>query len=205
MRLHACATLALTVALAACGPSTADDAPAGGVLRLRDALAAQDVDRVWNQLAPETQQVCADALAALRHTDSQISLLQPSDQVDARRSTGVDALPADATPAQLFAVLVHVDALPSLDADSSHFRGMSPVDQVDIADDVAVVVTDAKQEFEMRRGADGQWLVREPLYSLVTQAVAPIVANRDAVDEAVRLFGVGVEVDEELRQLGLLR
>ena len=76
MRRHACAILALTTALAACGPSTADDTPAGGVLRLRDALAARDVDRVWAQLAPETRQVCADALAArLAAMDSSLRAL----------------------------------------------------------------------------------------------------------------------------------
>ena len=56
----------------------------------------------------------------------------------------------------------------------------------------------------MVAGDDGQWLVREPMLALVTAAVQPIHANHEQVKQAVRMFGVGVDIDDELRRLGLL-
>jgi hypothetical protein len=75
---------------------------------------------------------------------------------------------------------------------------------VQVAEDTTIVVTRADQEFEMVRGEDGEWFVREPIYSLLSQATTRIHENRQRVEDAVRLFGVSAELEDELRAYGLL-
>lgn len=197
-------TLTIALALAACEQTSPSTEPEGGLEAFAEALASQNAALVYDRLAPDTQALCVNALQALRATDDAIQQLQPSDQADARAATGLHILDNVDAPQELFAALLSTQNIPSLNENDGYRVGMTPDNTALVTEDTALVVSRADQEFEMRRGDDGDWRVREPIHSLLEHAVAPIHANQAAVDNAVRLFGEGVEIDDELRQLGLL-
>ncbi len=190
--------------LGACAGEKPPTEPEGGLSVFAAALASGDETAIWGRLSPDTQLVCESALAALEATEQQIERLQPSDQADARAATGTELVAELESPQALFELLTDPALLPELDDKARHRTGMRAESIVQVAEDTAIVVTRAGQEFEMIRGENGEWLVREPIYSLLTQATTPIHENRQRVEDAVRLFGVSAELEEELRAYGLL-
>lgn len=199
----ACA-LAFAACVAACGSDAAVTEPEGGLDAFVVALASGNTELVYQRLSADTHLVCEQALEAWRQTAEAIELLQASDQTDARAATGVEALERIDSPTRLFEAMTDLTALPVLSDSNRYTSGLKPRDTVAVAANTVIVVTRSGQEFEMVVGDDGQWRVREPMYSLVTGAVARLHANRERVEDAVRLFGVGAEIDDELRTLGLL-
>ncbi len=202
--LRSSLAFAVTLALFGCGGDVSPLEPEGGLEAFAEALAAANADEVYGRLSTDTQALCVNALQTLRETDEAIGQLQPSDQADAREATGVAILETVETPEQLFATLINTGAIPSLNENASYRVGMEAAELVPVAPDAVLIVSKAEQEFEMRLSNDGEWRVREPMYSLLESATAHIAENAEAVDNAVRLFGLGMEVDDELRRLGLL-
>ncbi|MFT6400440.1 MAG: hypothetical protein ACJAYU_005211 [Bradymonadia bacterium] len=188
----------------ACAGEKPPTEPEGGLSLFTTALAAGDEAAIWDRLSPDTQLVCESALAALAATDQQIERLQPSDQADARAATGSELATTLESPLALFELLTDTAILPDLDEKERHRTGMRAESVVQVAEDTTIVVTRADQEFEMVRGEDGEWFVREPIYSLLSQATTRIHENRQRVEDAVRLFGVSAELEDELRAYGLL-
>lgn len=194
----------LSLSLAACGGEKPPTEPEGGLAVFGAALASQDADAIWARLTPDTQLVAESALSALGTTDQLIERLQSSDQLDTREATGTGRLEELETPEALFALLVNPTTLPPLEEKSRLRAGMRAETVVQVAENTAIVVTRADQEFELVRSDDGEWRVREPVYSLLTRAAAPIHQNRARVEQAVNLFGVSAELEEELIRYGLL-
>ena len=178
--------------------------PEGGLAVFASAVAAHDEGAMWDRLSPDTQLLCESALAALAATGQQIERLQPSDQVDTRAATGAHLLEELDSARALFEMLIDPSSLPPLEDKTRYRTGLRAESIVQVAENTTIVVTRADQEFEMVRSEDGEWLVREPFYTLLTDATAPIHANRQRVEDAVRLFGVSAELEEELIQYGLL-
>jgi hypothetical protein len=195
---------ALLLPLAACHGEKPPTEPEGGLAVFTAALAAQDEGAIWDRLSPDTQLLCESALAALTVTNQQIDRLQSSDQVDTRDAIGAHLLDELDSPRALFELLVNPTVLPPLDQKTRHRTGLRSESIVQVAENTTIVVTRADQEFEMIRAEDGEWLVREPIYSLLVRATAPIHANRERVEDAVDLFGVSAELEEELIRYGLL-
>ena len=205
-RLFQAHALAVAIGLcAACGGDKPPTEPEGGLETFADALASRDAAAIFDRLSDDTRALADDAFAALVITAGEIEHLQASDQSDAREATGVDVLDTLTDPVALFAVVVDADALPALD-DGSYRAGMKADDVIVVAPDTVIIVARSEQEFELVRSPeDGEWRVREPFYSLLENALAQIHANHDRVGDAVRLFGVGAQIDDELREYGLLR
>lgn len=202
--LRSAATIAVAASIGACQKDVPPTEPEGGLQAFTNALASRDTDAIYERLSPDTQALCETALATLHATDEAIQQLQPSDRADARAATGVDALEELPTASALFASLLATNNIPSLDDRDRYRDGLGVSSTVPVAGDTVMVVSKADQEFELKLGDDGEWRIREPMYSLLEGAVARIHSNAEAVDNAVRLFGVGAEVEEELRELGLL-
>lgn len=187
-----------------CGDNAAPDEPEGGLEAFIVALSSGEPERVYDQLSDDTRALCEDAVVTLRDTADAIQLLQPSDQIDARRNTGVELLQRVESGADLFAQLTDLTAIPPLDEGSRFRTGLKPSTTVPVAADTVLIATKSGQEFELVRDADGMWRVREPMYGLLTSALGVVHGNRERVDDAIRLFGAGMEIDDELRELGLL-
>ena len=195
---------ALLVSFAGCSGEKPSTEPEGGLAVFTDALAAHDEAAMWERLSPDTQLLCESALAALAATDQQIERLQPSDQIDTRAATGADRIEEFASPQALFEFLVDTTSLPPLGDKTRYRTGLRSESIVQVAENTTIVVTRADQEFEMIRAEGGEWLVREPFYTLLTDATAPMRANRQRVEDAVRLFGVSAELEDELIRYGLI-
>lgn len=204
MTLRPTALLVTLLALPACGGEKPPTEPEGGLAVFGEALATHEIDAIWARLSPDTQLVAESALAAFIATEQQIDRLQSSDQLDTREATGTQLLETIDSPEALFTLLVNPSRLPPLEEKSRLRAGMRAETVVQVAEDTAIVVTRANQEFEMVRGDDGEWRVREPIYSLLTRAAAPIHENRARVEGAVSVFGVSAELEEELIRYGLL-
>lgn len=178
--------------------------PGGGVQAFTEALASGDSSAVFGRLSEDTRAVCEHALVVWQETDSAIDQLQASDQGDARVATGTGMLERIDTPEALFEALTDITAIPPLSDNNRYRSGLREQSTVPVAADTVIVVTRSGQEFEMVLSDDGEWRVREPFYSLLNDAVANLHTNRERVAEAVQMFGLDAEIDEELRALGLL-
>ena len=195
------ASLSLSVS---CGHDETTTEPAGGYLAFRDALLSGDPHQLWHWLSQDTKQIYNDAILDIQALAESATMLSPADRAVAYERTAVRLAGHVETGEALFAEIIRLE---NLVGDQRYSLG-TDIDDVRLVDDGdhATVTTDAGQEFELVREADGVWRV-ESLAEYALQQVRPIAESVTAVDiiaaesaymrrsheEIVRLLGGTVE------------